>query len=442
MAGVARFLTARYIARHRRLPVSQNHSKPCVLLLCPPDSYRLAAYVRAAESLGIDLVAASKGEFSLIRELAQGLHLDIDRPRQAVDAILHFHRQRPLAGILASDDSTVEIAALAAAELGLPANSPDASRLARRKDLARARLAQHDQPVPRHRLIDLRSDLAAQLRGFPLPAVAKPLGLSASRGVIRADNLQQLQRACQRIAAIIADQADPQERHCLLLEEYIDGFEVAADAVLIGGRLQPVALFDKPDPLVGPFFEETYYITPSRLRQEVQRRIWQCIRQACECYGLQQGPVHAELRIADDGPVLLEIAARTIGGDCARMFDDQLSNSLEELALASAIGRSLPPARTKGARGVLMIPIPRAGVLRRVDGTQRAAVIDGIRQVSITARPGNRLLALPEGASYLGFIFAQADTPEGAERALRAAHAELEIRIDPFWELTNAADTD
>ena len=422
--------------------MSADQRRPCVLLLCPPDSYRLPAYISAAESLEIELVAASRGEFSLIRELAEGLHLDLDQPRQAVSSILEFHRRRPLSGILASDDATVEIAALAAAELGLPANSPQASRFARRKDLARARLAQHGLPVPGHRLIDLRRDLAPQLRDFPLPAVAKPLGLSASRGVIRADSLPQLHQACERIAAIIADLLDPEERHQLLLEAYVDGFEVAADAVLVGGRLQPVALFDKPDPLVGPYFEETYYITPSRLQRDMQQRIWQCIERACDCYGLQQGPVHAELRIGSDGPVLLEVAARTIGGDCARMFDDQLSASLEQLALASAIGRCLPPGRTEGARGVLMIPIPRAGVLRRVDGTQRAADIEGIRQVSITARPGNRLQTLPEGASYLGFIFAQAQTPAGAERALRAAHAELEIRIDPFWELTGAPESE
>ena len=413
--------------------------RPRVLLLCPVDSYRLPAYVRAAQALDIELVAGSQGEHSLIRELADGLHLDLARPAQAVEKICRYHRCRPFDGILASDDSTVELAALAAAKLDLTANSPDASRLARRKDLARARLADCGLPVPEHRLIDLRLGLAEQLRGFPLPAVAKPLSLAASRGVIRADTLDQLQSACQRIAGIIDDQADPDERHKILLEAYIEGFEVAADAVLIEGRLQPVALFDKPDPLRGPFFEETYYITPSRLDQGVQDQIWHAVRAACECYGLRHGPVHAELRIGARGPVLLEIAARTIGGDCARMFDGHLANSLEELALASAIGRCLPPAQSEGARGVLMIPIPRAGVLRRVDGSARAAAVAGIREVSITARPGNRLRTLPEGASYLGFIFAEADTPDGAERSLRAAHAELEIRIDPFWELTGAA---
>lgn len=409
--------------------------RPRILLLCPPDSYRLSAYLQAADSLGIELVAGSQGRYSLVRELARGLHLDLDQPDLAVREVLRFDRRHRLDGVFASDDSTVEIAARAAAALGLSANAPSASRLARRKDLARARLAEHGLPVPQHRLIDLRLDLAGQLQGFPLPAVAKPLSLSASRGVIRADTPDQLLAACDRIAAIISDQRDPEERHQLLLEAYIEGDEVAADGLLIAGELQPLALYDKPDPLVGPYFEETYYVTPSRLAPGVQQGIWDCIRQSCDCYGLVQGPVHAELRIGPGGPVLLEVAARTIGGDCARMFDDQLSYSLEALALASVIGRSLPVGRTAGARGVLMIPIPRSGVLRRVGGTERAAAVPGIREVSISARPGHRLQALPEGASYLGFIFAEGDTPQQAERALRDARRELEIKIDPFWDL-------
>jgi biotin carboxylase len=406
-----------------------------VLLLAPPNSYRLAAYLRAARSLGIDLVVASAGEHSLIAEVADGLHLDPGDPQDALAHIVAFAASRPLHGILASDDATVELAALAAQALGLPANPPEATRLARRKDLARAHLQAAGVPVPAHRLVDLGRELAPQLAGFPLPAVAKPVSLSASRGVIRADTLDELLAACETITGIVADLEHPDESGYLLLEAYIDGVEVAADGLLGPDGLQPLALFDKPEPLVGPYFEESYYVTPSRLDAGVQRAVWRTIAAACDSYGLRHGPVHAELRITAAGPVILEVAARTIGGECARMFDRCLTVGLESLALSAAVGRPpmvTPPDR---ATGVLMIPIPRAGVLRRVDGIEAAAAVPGVSDVRITAAPGHELQTLPDAASYLGFIFADAETPAAVEGALRQAHDILDIKIDPLWRI-------
>ena len=214
---------------------------------------------------------------------------------------------------------------------------------------------------------------------------------------------------------------------------YIDGVEVAADGMLVAGVLQPLALFDKPEPLVGPTFEESYYITPSRLDAGLQARIWAVLEQACASYCLQHGPVHAELRIGADGPVILEIAARTIGGECARMFDNSLPDSIEAMVLAAVIGQPLAVTPPSQASGVLMIPIPKAGVLRRVDGVAEAAAVAGIADVRIVAPAGHRLQVLPQGASYLGFIFAEGEDPAQVEASLRTAHAALNIRIDPFW---------
>jgi biotin carboxylase len=412
-----------------------NSSWPHVLLLCPPSSYRLTAYLNAARGLGIELVVGSAGEHSLITELAEGLHVDFDDRAGTLARIVEFHQQQPLSGILASDDATVEIAALAAQALGLAANSPQSAQLARRKDLARAHLQAGGLPVPLHRRISLLEPLAAQLAGFPLPAVAKPVSMSGSRGVMRADTPDELLAACETIRAIAADLSDPEESAQLLLEQYIDGVEVAADGMLVAGMLQPLALFDKPEPLVGPTFEESYYITPSRLDAELQTRIWAILEQACASYGLSHGPIHAELRIAADGPVILEIAARTIGGECARMFDNSLPDSMEALVLAAAIGRPLPMGSPNRASGVLMIPIPRAGVLRRVDGVAEATAVTGVVDVRIVAPAGHRLEVLPQGASYLGFIFAEGDEPAQVEQALRDAHAALDIRIDPYWQM-------
>ena len=403
-----------------------------VLLLCPPSSYRLAAYLQAARNLGIELVIASAGEYSLITELAEGLHINFADPTGTVNRIAEFHRLQPLSGILASDDATGELAALAAQALGLPGNSPQTAQLARRKDLARAHLQAAGLPVPPHRRVKLSQPVAPQLMDFPLPAVAKPVSMSGSRGVIRADTTAELLQACE-IIRNIADELDhPEESGQLLLEQYIPGAEVAADGMLTGGILQPLALFDKPEPLVGPTFEESYYITPSRLDAGLQAQIWSILECACASYGLQHGPVHAELRIGDNGPVILEIAARTIGGECARMFDNSLPDSMEALVLSAAIGRPLAVTPPRRATGVLMIPIPKAGVLRRVDGVDQAAAVSGVIDVRITAPVGHRLEVLPLGSSYLGFIFAEADEPADVERALRSAHAALIIRIDPY----------
>jgi len=252
---------------------------------------------------------------------------------------------------------------------------------------------------------------------------------------LHSDTPAALLRACETIAGIAAELPDPEEAGQLLLEQYIDGVEVAADAMLGVDGLQPLALFDKPEPLVGPTFEESYYITPSRLDAALQARIWAILGRACRSYGLQYGPVHAELRIGTDGPVILEIAARTIGGECARMFDNSLPASMEALVLSALIGEPLPVTPPQHASGVLMIPIPRAGVLRRVAGVERAAAVAGVGDVRIVAPSGHRLETLPQGSSYLGFIFAEGDTPEQVEQALRRAHALLDIRIDPYWPM-------
>jgi len=329
----ARLFGGLFYAPDYRMDSMNDISVARVLLLCPPSSYRLTAYLNAARELGMELVVGSAGEHSLITELAEGLHVDFADPAGTVARIVAFDQRLPLAAILASDDATVEIAALAAQALGLPANSPQAAQLARRKDLARAHLQAAGLPVPRHRAVDLTQALGAQLDGFPLPAVAKPVSMSGSRGVIRADSRDELLSACETIRSIAAELDNPEESAQLLLEQYIDGVEVAADGMLAAGVLQPLALFDKPEPLVGPTFEESYYITPSRLDAALQAQIWRILERACASYGLQHGPVHAELRIAADGPVILEIAARTIGGECARMFDNSLPASMEALVL-------------------------------------------------------------------------------------------------------------
>ena len=438
---------------YRVLPGTQSspggmHDPARVLLITPPGSYRVHAYLEAARDLGLDMIVASEGEHSLVPGLDGGIRVDLADSGAVIEHVLAAHRDRPIAAVVATDDATVEIANRAAAALGLAHNVPSAARTARRKDLARAALAAAGLPVPAVRRVDLRRPLGPQLAGVEFPCVVKPFAMSASRGVIRADDLAGLEAACRRAGAIVVaagtfggtgmsapsdTAAGADERHTLLIESFVPGPEIALEGMLAGGELSVLAIFDKPDPLDGPFFEETIYVTPSRLPESVQTLAAERVREGCAAYGLTEGPVHAELRIHDGEAWIIEIAGRTIGGDCARLFTFGSGTSLEHLVLQTALGAS-PDGPFRGearAAGVLMIPTPGAGTLRRVEGVMEASRIPGIREVSITVREGYELTPLPEGGTYLGFVFALGDDPAGVEASLRGAQDAIRAIVAP-----------
>ncbi len=408
---------------------------PRVLLIAPPNSYRISAYYQAAARLGIELVVVSQGQHSLIPEIASGIHVDLEVPEAALGTIEREAKRQAIQAVVATDDATVELASRVAERLGLAHNPPSAARTARRKDLARRALLRAGLPVPPFRRIDLDAPLEPQLEGLEYPQVVKPLALSASRGVIRADNVAELFDACRRIRPLLNELPDPEERRFALVENYIPGAEFALEGMLEDGALKVLAVFDKPDPLTGPYFEETYYITPSRLPPASQEAIALRVADACRAYGLCQGPVHAELRVASEEIWVLEIAARTIGGDCARLLSFGTGQGLEELVLRQAVGERIQTSAPSGAAGVLMIPVPGAGVLRRVEGVMAARKVPGIEEVVIAVREGYELVPLPEGGSYLGFLFALGESPETVERALREAHACLNFVLAPVWHI-------
>lgn len=412
----------------------QRTLKPRILLVAPRDSYRIAPYIAAARKLDVDLLIASEGRHSLAGLDAPGLQIDLNDVSATLKAIAIAGQDRPFAGVIGTDDNSIELAVHAGIELKLPHNPLSAVRFARRKDSARAQLAAARVPVPRHWCIDLRQALAPQLKEVVYPCVAKPVAMSASRGVIRADDPEQLRQAITRIQNIVATESASEERSLLLVEEFIPGEEVAVEGLLSAGQLEVLAIFDKPEPLNGPYFEESYYITPSRHAAEIQSRIGACIAAACAAYGLREGPIHAECRFNEKGVWVLEVAARTIGGLCGRLLRFGTGYGLEELVLMHALSRR-PDARAAiGAAGVLMIPIPQAGILRRVEGLLTARQVPYIEEVIIDVREGYELVPLPEGASYLGFIFANAPTAQAAETALRKAHACLNIVVAPLWK--------
>ncbi|MBA3432392.1 MAG: ATP-grasp domain-containing protein, partial [Actinobacteria bacterium] len=255
---------------------------------------------------------------------------------------------------------------------------------------------------------------------------------SASRGVIRVDDGASAEAAARLVRTIVAA-ADEASDGRLIVERYIPGPEIAVEGLLRNGELEVLAVFDKPDPLDGPYFEETIYVTPSRLPSTTVAETEEMVAAATGALGLVEGPVHAELRLPPTGPAVIEVAARSIGGLCSRALRFGLGVTLEELILRHALAMPVRHrGRTWAASGVMMIPIARRGVLRAVRGRSAARAVPGIAGLEITIPPGQRLVPLPEGDRYLGFIFARGATPEEVEHALRTAHGHLEIAIDPL----------
>jgi biotin carboxylase len=413
-----------------------SHTHRRVLLLSTPQSYRAEAFAAAAARLGIDAVAALDMDPALAERWNVPLGMRFDDHEHAANAIVAFAANTPLDAIIAVDDSGALLAARASAALGLPHNAPDAAEAARDKYLMRMRLAAGGVPIPTFRLCSTGDDFAVLAHQVPYPCVVKPLRLNGSRGVIRADDPKQFISAARRLGALL-DAIDPAPTpKPFLVEEFVPGFEVALEGMIDDGELQVLALFDKPDPLDGPFFEETIYVTPSRLPAEVQAAIAACTARAAAALGLRRGPIHAELRINERGPWLIEAAGRSIGGMCSRTLQFGTDASLEELILRQACGMPIESlSRSGSAGGVMMIPIPRGGILQRVRGIDAARAAPGIEDVQITAQLHYPIAPLPEGESYLGFIFARGATPAAVEDALRAAHARLEFVIEDAIDL-------
>jgi biotin carboxylase len=402
-----------------------------VILLMRASTYRAGAFYQAGERLGIEIVVGLDIHPDLADYWKVPLGLQFDQPDQAVQSLLEFARQKPVRAILSVDDSGSLIAARASAALGLLHNSAESALAARNKYHMRRLFAAAGVASPNFRLVDMTDDPARIAAEVTFPCVVKPLLLSGSRGVIRANDPAEFQRAFYRLGRMLgAMNRSPGSTH-ILVEDFIPGVEVALEGLLDQGRLHVLALFDKPDPLDGPFFEETIYVTPSRLPTPVQRDIAACTAQAAAALGLRHGPVHAELRVNETGPRLVEMAGRSIGGLCSKTLRFGLAHiSLEELILRQAAGLELTGLeREQQASGVMMIPIPGAGLLKAIKGVEAAAAVPGIVSVEITAKLNQPLTPLPEGESYLGFIFAAGDSPEIVEAALRQAHAQLHFEI-------------
>src|SRR4051794_7000087 len=413
------------MTRRQLSPRRRQHDLPevprRVLLLMAAKTYRAKAFMTAARRLGVDVVVGSDERGPLSRRTGGSqIGLDLTRPARSASRIVKVAEERPFDAIVNVDDSTTIVAAQAATKLGLVSNSVDAARITRDKLLARRALQRAGLVVPTFRRTTLDADPAVEARRAPYPCVLKPVAQSASRGVIRANDPAEFVVAFERIAAMLADDGTGQKH--LLVESFIPGPEVALEGLLDRGKLHVLALFDKPDPLDGPFFEETIYVTPSRQPEAAQQAIVETVERAAAAFGLRHGPIHAELRLSPDGPCILEVAARSIGGLCSNALRFGVDMSLEELILRHAAALEIPTyEREQQASGAMMLPIPRGGILRRVNGQAEALAVPLIEGLEITIPVGQPIVPLPEGDRYLGFLFARGDTPAQVEAALKEA---------------------
>ncbi len=409
---------------------------PRLLLLLPTTTYRTKAFIDAARKCGAEIVAASELPSTLADKNPSGLlTLDFLEPEEAARQAAEFAKRYPIDAVIPVDEDTAVVAASIARALGLKHNSVESVRAAKNKYLMRELLSRAGVRVPRYWHFTLDDDLRELARRVSYPCVVKPVFLSTSRGVMRADTEEEFRAALKRLEAIL-DRADLIKRggeaaRDVLAEEFIPGREVALEGLLSDGRLRVLAIFDKPDPLDGPFFEETIYVTPSRLPEEVQEQIVETTQSATRAMVLTRGPVHAELRVNEHGAWVIEVAARAIGGLCARALRFGEGISLEELIIRHALSRDVESLeRDARAAGVMMIPVPRAGTLREVRGLDEAKSMPNVEDIIISAHITQQIAPPPEGASYLGFIFSRAETPDLVETALRRAHDRLEFVIE------------
>jgi phosphoribosylaminoimidazole carboxylase (NCAIR synthetase) len=428
---------------------------PRLLLLTTTTGYQAQQFREAAERIGVPLVLASDNCHGLDNPWNDGaISVRFQKPQASAAKIREFALHQAIDGVVAIGDAPTLTAAVTARALGAEFHSPEAVEACRNKFLARERYKAALMRVPWYMRFKVHADQHQTARAVPYPCVLKPLGLSASRGVIRADNEAEFAEAFARIRRLLQRKdvkiLREESAGWIQVESFIAGREVAVEGLVSRGRLRVLAIFDKPDPLDGPFFEETIYVTPSRLNAAEQQELTRCAELAVAAVGLTHGPVHMEMRLNGEGAWMLDIAARPIGGLCAGALrflpprnpeschshparsegEESAVVSLEELILRHAAGEDVSGyERESRASGVMMIPIPRAGFYEGAEGLEEAERIAGIERIDITAKLRQELVPLPEGASYLGFIFARAETPEKVERALRDAYSKLRFEI-------------
>jgi len=421
-----------------------------LLLFTGKLGYQTRSFEDAGLKLGVQLVYVTDRCHQLEDPWGdRAIAVHFENPEEAAYTVMESLRGQNVDGILALGDRPAVAAAYAARGLGISYNHPAAVEACRNKLRMREIFREAGLRVPWFRNLPIHPTPEPSLLVISYPCVLKPLSLSASQGVVRANNREEFLAAVARVRRLLESPEIRSTREPnldqMLVEGYIPGREAAVEGLLTDGNLRVLAIFDKPDPLEGPYFEETIYVTPSRLPDAEQHAIEQCARDAARALGISQGPIHAEFRINEAGVWPLEVAPRPIGGLCARTLRFLLGSEkeligLEELLMRHALELAGSPSpREQAASGVMMISVPRSGMLESVIGEDAARAVPGITDLLITARLHDYIAAWPEGSSYLGFLFARGAHPEEVEQAIRKAHEKLAFTISPRLSVEHPA---
>ena len=422
--------------------MNSQESRPRILLFAAKLGYQTRAFDQAAKKLGVELVFVT----DRCHQLDDPWHdravpVRFEAPEEAALAVMQAQSGLRVDSVLALGDRPTMAAAYVARGLGITHNHPASVEACRSKLRLREVFRGAGLPTPWFRTVPLQAIPEPALTDITYPCVLKPISLSASQGVVRVNNREEFLAGASRLKRLLESAEIQAMREPnldrMIVEEYLPGREVAVEGLLTGGELRVLAIFDKPDALEGPYFEETIYVTPSRFSQAEQGLIEKSFSEATRALGLAHGPVHGEFRLNERGVWPIEIAARPIGGLCARALRFQTEGErepigLEELLLRHALdlpGWNAP--REMAASGVLMIPVPSSGILEKVEGAEEARGVAGVTALEITARLHDYIAAWPEGSSYLGFLFARGETPAEAEEALREGHAKLNFKLTP-----------
>ena len=224
-------------------------------------------------------------------------------------------RAGPVAAVVAADTPMLVLAALVGERMGLPHNPVEAVLNATDKARQRQRWAAAGVAQPSFRAVPAaatQDSIRRAVMEVGLPCVVKAVSLSASQGILRADDPAAALAAAGRIRHVLAA-AGRGDQEPLLVEAYLPGPELSIDGLLAGGDLTVTAIFDKPATPGGPTFEETLLLTPSQLPGPVLAAAITTAGQAARALGLTSGPIHAELRIDERGGPARARHARTGG---------------------------------------------------------------------------------------------------------------------------------
>ena len=407
-----------------------------VILIIPSASYRTGPFMNAIKKLDLKvLVISDKSQVFSGKYPDNLIIINFNHWKDKSVEISKWAKNNGLKAVIGVDEESIVLAANLSNFLNVDHNSIESVLLTKNKYLMRTELIKTGLCSPWFKIFSIYESSNKIINEISFPCVIKPTFLSGSRGVMRVNTKKELSEGIKTLNELLSldelRKRGGKQSDYIMIEEYIPGKEVAIEGIVSEGKLTMLAIFDKPELLEGPTFEETIIVTPSVLTKKIQYSLLETLQVVVKALGIVKGPVHAEARINRNGNYILECASRSIGGLCSKVLEFQGGISLEELILRSYLGRNIEKSKLIGnARGVMMMPTEKKGILKEIGGVKDALVVKGVTDLQITVKPGEKLQPLPKGDRYLGFIFAGGNNQEFVINALKNAWSKIEIVLE------------